>query len=40
MVFGATEILICIVPVFLIILVVGIALFFKNRSAGSDKERK
>lgn len=37
MVFGATEILICIVPLFLIILIIGIVLFVRNPS---DKERK
>jgi len=30
MIFGATEILICIVPIFLVIAVIGITLLFRN----------
>lgn len=31
MIFGATEILICIVPVFLVIAIVGVTLVLRNR---------
>ena len=31
MIFGATEILICIVPVFMVIAVIGIVLLMQNR---------
>ncbi len=31
MIFGTTEILICIVPVFLVIVVIGITLALRNR---------
>jgi hypothetical protein len=40
MIFGTSEILICLVPVFLIIFVIGVVLLVRNRSAGSKKERK
>lgn len=33
MIFGATEILICIVPVFLVIAVIGTVLLLKNRKS-------
>lgn len=31
MIFGATEILICIVPVFLVIAIIGVTLVLRNR---------
>ena len=37
MIFGATEILICIVPVFLVIAVIGVTLVLRNRKQGEDE---
>jgi hypothetical protein len=34
MIFGATEILLCIVPVFLVIAVIGVTLWLRNRENG------
>ena len=33
MIFGPTEILICVVPVFLVIAVIGVTLLIRNRKA-------
>ncbi len=37
MIFGATEILICIVPVFLVIAVIGVTLVLRNRKKGEEE---
>ena len=38
--YGPGEMLICIVPVFLVIIVIGIGLLLNNRKSRSDKENK
>ena len=38
--YGPGEILLCIVPIFLVIFVIGISLMLNNRKTGSDKEQK
>lgn len=40
MIFGASEILLCIGPLFLVIFVIGVVLVVRNRSGRSDKEQK